>query len=116
MVRHSLCGALLPEYRNATPAFGIVITIVAILAVLFGILGIIGLFRVMSGLLSVGNSAAIGRWTRMFVLAGVVSLLYACVAFWALSPWVSVFLGIVPLVASGHILYLARARLFHRAL
>jgi hypothetical protein len=100
------------KYRQSVSALEVGVLLMSILAVIGGVLGLTGLFRVLRGLLSATEELPSIGQTRAFVLIGVGTLIYMA----AMGLWhtVSVLLvvAVPPLLASGHIVYLAGRKLF----
>ena len=100
------------EYRNAIAGIEGVAVVASILAVVGGIIGLVGLLRVMRLLLKPDAPATVTARTRLYVLIGVATpILLAIVFFWR-DIWPMVFVSGLPILASLHIVYLARKALF----
>jgi hypothetical protein len=125
------------KYREHTSLLEVGLIVGTILSVVGGVLGFIGLFRVLSSLLSTTEELPYTGRTRTFVLIGVGTLIYivtgqlgaftygATVRPWEHLSWQelaqapALVVAVPPLLASGHIVYLARRRLFahdHRSI
>jgi hypothetical protein len=109
------------KYRHAISLLEVGSSLGEILLVVGGVLGFTGLFRVLRSLLSTTEDLPYTGQTRAFVLIGVGTLVclvtvYLVEALTATIPWQDRALPFVfpalPLIASGHIVYLARRRLF----
>jgi hypothetical protein len=100
------------EYRSAISGIEGVAVVASILAVLGGIIGLVGLLRVMRLLLKPDAPTVITSRTRLYVVVGVATpVLLAIVFFWR-DIWPLVFLSVLPIAASLHIVFLARKALF----
>jgi hypothetical protein len=100
------------EYRSAMSGIEGIAIVVSILAVVGGIIGLIGLLRVMRLLLKPDAPAVVTSRTRLYVYVGVATpVIMAIVFFWRdIRPLV--FLSVLPIAASLHIVFLARKALF----
>ena len=100
------------EYHSAISGIEGLAVVASILAVIGGFIGLVGLLRVMRVLLKPDATAPVTARTRLYVFIGVATpVLLAAVFFWRdIRPLM--FLSVLPIAASVHIVYLARRALF----
>jgi hypothetical protein len=100
------------EYRSALSGIEGFVVVASILAVIGGLIGLLGLARVMRLLLKTEPPAAVSGRTRLYSFIGVATpILLAIVFFWR-DIRALVFLSVLPIAASLHIIYLARNAFF----
>jgi hypothetical protein len=100
------------EYRSAISGIEGIALVASILAVVGGIIGLVGLLRVIRLLLKPDAPPVVTSRTRLYVFVGIATpVLMAIVFFWRdIRPLV--FLSVLPIAASLHIVFLARKALF----
>jgi hypothetical protein len=99
------------DYRGVMSGIEGLAVVASILAVVGGIFGLIGLFRVMKVLLNPTVSDSVTRRTRIYVVIGVATPLLLAIVFLWRDLRAMMYLSILPLLAAGHIVYLARKTL-----
>jgi hypothetical protein len=100
------------EYRSAMSGIEGVAVVVSILAVVGGIIGLVGLLRIVSLLFSPDVPATVSRRIRVYVFVGIATPIVLAIVFFWRDIRLLFFLSVLPIVASMHILYLARKALF----
>jgi hypothetical protein len=100
------------EYRDTVSGVEHLSVVASILAVIGGLIGLLGLLRVLSFLMNPLTTATLTTRTRLYVLIGVATPVLVAGAFFWRDIRPLVFLCVLPIFASAHIIYLARKALF----
>jgi len=100
------------EYRSAISGIEGMAVVASILAVVGGIVGLVGLLRVMRLLLKPDAPNVITSRTRLYVFVGVATPVFLAIVFFWRDIRPLVFLSVLPIAASLHIVFLARKALF----
>jgi hypothetical protein len=105
-------AAINSDIRGEMSAVGAVTALACIALVVAGILGVIGLVRVLGILLGSAREIPSLRRTRVFTIAGLLSLLVWVAGQSFMGNFLVALVGVPSLLAAVHIIYLARQHLF----
>src|SRR5688500_8197379 len=102
------------DYREAIGPLEILITVGSLLLVVVGFLGLIGLKRVVRSILAPETSLEHPQRTRVYAMGSMLVIAVLSALYLSFGYPIVAALGAIALVVSGHVIYLARHKLFEK--